>query len=67
MKIVTSLFFVLILTFVTFGQTDTSKPDKKVKPDFSGSWILDKSKTKKVSYDLTLIVAHREPEMKYNC
>ena len=64
MKTVTSLLFVLMLTFAAFGQAETSLSRKKDKPDFSGTWILDRTKTKKVDYDLTLIVVHREPELK---
>jgi hypothetical protein len=64
MKTTASLLLFLFLAFTVFGQTEKEKSNKKEKPDFSGTWILDKSKSKKPSYDLTLTVAHREPELK---
>ncbi len=64
MKTLLTLLSILILSFTASGQTETSKPGKKDKPDFSGTWILDRTKTKKVDYDLTLIVVHQEPELK---
>ncbi len=59
------ILFVLILTFsmTAFGQ-DKSKADALPKPDFSGKWLLEQSKSKNVDFDLTLLVEHREPEMK---
>ena len=61
----TCIFFLLILAFsmAAFGQ-DKSKTDVLPKPDFSGKWLLEQSKSKNVDFDLTLTVEHREPEMK---
>lgn len=55
-----SFIFILIFTFTATAQTGKSK----AKPDFSGTWILDKTKTKKIDFDWTLILEHREPQMK---
>ena len=38
----------------------------KNKPNLSGTWVLDKSKSAKLDYDLTLVIVHREPEIKIN-
>ncbi|MGI8787652.1 MAG: hypothetical protein ACR2HG_07835 [Pyrinomonadaceae bacterium] len=63
MKTFISILFVLIFSFSAFAQTDKNSVEKP-KPDFSGTWILDRAKSKKVDFDLTLIVVHKEPEMK---
>ncbi len=61
----TFVFFLLMLSvsICAFGQ-NKSKADALAKPDFSGTWLLDKSKSKNVEFGLTLIVEHREPAMK---
>lgn len=64
MKTTATLFFILIFSIVTFGQIDKNKSDEKIKPNFTGVWILDESKSKDVGYGLTLTVMHKEPEMK---
>jgi hypothetical protein len=61
---VSAIFTILLLSLASFAQTDGKKTDEKVKPDFSGTWVLDESKTKNLGYDLTLIVIHKEPEIK---
>jgi predicted subunit of tRNA(5-methylaminomethyl-2-thiouridylate) methyltransferase len=64
MKTAASIFLILSLAFIAFGQVEDNKFAKKAKPSFSGKWILDRTKTKIIDYDLTLIVAHQEPELK---
>ena len=64
MKTTISLLIILILSFTVFAQADKNKSGKTAKPDFSGTWVIDESKNKNLGYDLTLIVVHKEPEMK---
>lgn len=66
MKTTITLLFILVLNFAAFSQTEQNKPDKKAKPNFTGTWVLDRAKTKNVDYDLTLVVLHSEPEIKIN-
>jgi len=63
-KLIKTTLFILILSLTAFGQADKNKSDKTIKPDFSGTWVIDESKNKDFGYDLTLIVVHKEPEMK---
>jgi hypothetical protein len=50
---------------VCFAQTESPGSNKQTKPDLSGTWILDKSKSPKVDADkFTLVIVHRGPEIK---
>ena len=54
---------ILFTVFDGFSQLEKGSSDKRSKPDFSGTWVLDKAKSAKVEYDLTLHIEHREPEI----
>ena len=57
--------WMLITVTVCFAQAETERADKQAKPDLSGTWILDKSKSRKVEADhFTLVIVHREPEVR---
>ena len=62
-KVITVSWLFLAVSFCA-GQTVKNGADQKSKPDFSGTWVLDNSKGVKRNYDLTLIIVHREPEIK---
>ena len=64
MKTTITFLFILIFSNVIFGQLDKNKSDEKVKPNFTGTWVLNEAKSKDVGYGLTLTVVHKEPEMK---
>lgn len=59
-----TIFTIALLSFTDFAQNGKNKTDEQVKPDFSGTWVLNDSKSNNVGYDLTLTVVHRDPEMK---
>jgi len=60
----------LLAWSVCAAQNNASKSKPKVRPDFSGTWVLDKSKssldpaTKKNVVDYVLTIIHREPEVR---
>jgi hypothetical protein len=56
--------WLLLAVSVCAAQNDKNKSEKEAKPDFSGTWILDKNRSDSLDHDLTLIIVHREPEIK---
>jgi hypothetical protein len=64
MKLTIALLFISFLSIVALGQTEKNRLDEKIKPDFTGVWILDEAKSKDVGYGLTLTVVEKDPEMK---
>jgi len=62
-KALIGLWMLLAVTFCA-AQNDKNKPDKEAKPDFSGTWILDKNRSDWLDHDLTLTIVHRDPEIK---
>jgi len=58
-------WWMFIAAMVCFAQAETQNSNKQGKPDLSGTWILDKSKSPKVDADkFTLVIVHREPEIR---
>ncbi len=60
--VMTSLLL-LLAAIAGVSQGQKGSADKHSKPDLSGTWILDKARSAKVDYDLTLHIVHREPEI----
>jgi hypothetical protein len=60
--VISSLMILLTVTAV-FSQDEKGAADKRSKPDLSGTWVLDKTRSAKVDYDLILEIVHREPEI----
>ncbi len=53
-----------LLIAVTICVAQTEKSNEQTKPDLSGTWVLDKSKSSKVAHGIVLVVVHREPEIR---
>jgi hypothetical protein len=55
---------------VSWAQNERNKPTSQLRPNFSGTWVLDKSKSQISEYDLlsdmdlTLVISQKEPEIK---
>lgn len=63
-KAVISLWMLIAAT-ICFAQSETGRSNKQSKPDLSGIWLLDKSKSSSVDADhFTLVIAHLEPEIR---
>ncbi|MGI9107028.1 MAG: hypothetical protein ACR2G4_12365 [Pyrinomonadaceae bacterium] len=63
-KVIISLWMFVAVT-VCFAQADMERSTKHSKPDLSGTWVLDKSKSHKVDADhFNLVIVHREPEIR---
>ncbi len=62
-KIITGLWLLLAVT-TCVAQNEGGRSDKQTKPDLSGRWVLDKSRSDKVEHDLTLNIFHLEPEIR---
>jgi hypothetical protein len=62
-RIITSLWLLLAVT-TCVAQNERGRSNKQPKPDLSGAWVLDKSRSDKVEYSLTLNIVHREPEIR---
>lgn len=60
---VMSCLLILLAVTAGFSQGEKTTANKRGKPDLSGTWILDKTRSAKVDYDLTLNIVHREPEI----
>lgn len=57
--------WLLIAATTCFAQTETERSNKQWKPDLSGTWLLDKSKSREVDADhFTLVIVHLEPEIR---
>jgi hypothetical protein len=56
--------WMLLAVAAVAAQNDKNKAEKDAKPDFSGTWILDKTLSDSLDHDLALIIVHREPEIK---
>ncbi|MDX6289913.1 MAG: hypothetical protein QOH42_1712 [Blastocatellia bacterium] len=59
---------VFLLTAATVCLAQSSKPSTKVRPDLSGTWILDGSRSNLGSdiTDYVLTIVHREPEIRFS-
>jgi hypothetical protein len=65
MRRVIPALWMFISVSVCFAQTERPNSNKQNRPDLSGAWILDKSKSPKVDVDrFTLVIVHREPEIR---
>ena len=63
-KVIVSLWMFMAVT-VCFAQAAREGSNKQAKPDLSGTWILDKSKSYQVEADhFSLVIVHREPEIR---
>jgi hypothetical protein len=58
----------LIGTTVCVAQGNNQKSRDKVRPDLSGTWVLDKSRSNLGSdiTDYVLTIVHREPEIRFS-
>jgi hypothetical protein len=64
MRIIIISLWLLATVTVCTAQKEKRTADEHHKPDLSGTWTLDKSRSDKVGYDLTLNILHREPEIR---
>lgn len=64
MKIYLAAILIFVFTVGAFAQSDKKNSGDAARPDFSGTWTIDRTKTKKLDFDLKLIVVQKEPEMK---
>jgi hypothetical protein len=65
------LLWLLLCATLCPAQVNNKKPVQQARPDLSGTWELDRSKSDLKGYDrdlreggITLVVAHHEPQMK---
>lgn len=57
--------WLFIAATTCFAQAEIERSNKQARPDLSGTWVLDKSKSPAVDADLfTLVIVHREPEVR---
>jgi hypothetical protein len=55
----------LICSILLVGASICGQSSKKLKPDFSGTWVLDRSKSSKaINFDETLVIDHQDPEIR---
>jgi hypothetical protein len=69
MRILLAGFWLLATICTGIAQNDKNKPDGHNKPDLSGTWILDASRSnlgsnKDKITDYTVTIVHREPEIR---
>lgn len=64
MRVLIAGLWLLAAVTVCLAQGEKRAADEQKKPDLSGTWTLDKSRSDKVEYDLTLNILHEEPEIK---
>lgn len=64
MRVLITSLWLLAAVAVCLAQSEKRASDEQKKPDLSGTWALDKSKSDGVEYDLTLNVLHKEPEVR---
>ena len=66
MKKALACLMMLALAAVCAAQ-DSRKKESKQRPDLTGTWVLDKSKSGGGSnFDSTLVITHRDPEVRIN-
>ncbi|MGC2237692.1 MAG: hypothetical protein WA584_16130 [Pyrinomonadaceae bacterium] len=66
-----ALIFLWIFMFAVLCSAQNDKNAEQKLPDFSGTWILDKSKTGPISgfstgilVDVTMVIVHKDPQIK---
>jgi hypothetical protein len=60
---VISSLLIFLAVAAGFAQGEKGTSEKRSKPDLSGTWVLDKTRSAKVDYNLVLEIVHREPEI----
>ena len=64
-KVIISLWMFIAVTGCLAQAATREGSNKQAKPDLSGTWILDKSKSHQVDADhFSLVIVHREPEIR---